>query len=361
MLCRKEVNMELYMGSRIAELRKAKGMTQEQLAAELGISAPAVSKWETDSSYPDITLLCPLARALGTDVDNLLAYEEELSQEKVAEYAQRILKIKQEQGTEKAEEELEKLLHQYPNSIPLKYQAVALLTLILEMQSPPAAPSAQDRGRKRKRELLQQIYESKNREYLSPAIASLAALELQEEHLEEAEALLQELPQPVDDATGLWVQLYLKKGQPRKAEEILQKRLFTLLCQASICLTMMIERTVPEEQKALELCGIYRKLEEIIYEGTGNSALVSAAVYGNAGREQQAADCLVSYLESYAEGAPRPNPLLFAPAISRTDEERSSTKEIREMMLRGIMADEVLAKLCERDEVQTALRQGEWI
>ena len=87
MLCRKEVNMELNMGNRIAELRKAKGMTQEQLAAALGISAPAVSKWETGSSYPDITLLCPLARVLGTDVDTLLAYEEELSQEKAAEYA----------------------------------------------------------------------------------------------------------------------------------------------------------------------------------------------------------------------------------------------------------------------------------
>ena len=48
--------MELKIGSKIAELRKAKGMTQEQLALALGISAPAVSKWETDNSYPDITL-----------------------------------------------------------------------------------------------------------------------------------------------------------------------------------------------------------------------------------------------------------------------------------------------------------------
>lgn len=353
--------MELHIGSRIAELRRAKGMTQEQLAAELGISAPAVSKWETDSSYPDITLLCPLARALGTDVDNLLAYEEELSQETAAKYAQQILKIRQEQGTEKAEEELERILHQYPNSIPLKYQAVALLTFILEIQSPPAAPSQQDRGRKRKRELLQQIYESKNKEYLSPAIASLAALELQEEHLEKAEALLQELHQPVDDATGLWVQLYLKKGQPRKAEEILQKRLFTLLCQASGCLSQMIEKTEEEEQKALELCGFYRKLEEIIYEGAGNGALVSAVVYGKAGQEQQAAGCLVSYLESYAGGGSKPNPLLFAPAISGADEERTLPKEIREMILRGIMADEILAKLCEREEVQRVLHQGGWI
>lgn len=42
--------MELKIGSKIAELRKAKGMTQEQLALALGISAPAVSKWETEVS-----------------------------------------------------------------------------------------------------------------------------------------------------------------------------------------------------------------------------------------------------------------------------------------------------------------------
>ena len=52
----------LKIGANIAALRKEKGFTQEQLAAMIGVSAPAVSKWETGNSYPDITLLCPLAR-----------------------------------------------------------------------------------------------------------------------------------------------------------------------------------------------------------------------------------------------------------------------------------------------------------
>ena len=43
--------MELKLGANIAALRKAKGMTQEQLAAALGISSPAVSKWETGVSH----------------------------------------------------------------------------------------------------------------------------------------------------------------------------------------------------------------------------------------------------------------------------------------------------------------------
>ena len=47
------------IGAQIAALQRAKGLTQEQLAEMLGVSAPAVSKWETDSSYPDITCSAP--------------------------------------------------------------------------------------------------------------------------------------------------------------------------------------------------------------------------------------------------------------------------------------------------------------
>ena len=49
---------------RIITLRKELSMTQEQLAQELGITAQAVSKWETGQSYPDITLLPKLADQL---------------------------------------------------------------------------------------------------------------------------------------------------------------------------------------------------------------------------------------------------------------------------------------------------------
>lgn len=83
---------ELKLGANIAALRKAKGMTQEQLAA-LGISSPAVSKWETNSSYPDITLLCPLARALDTNVDMLLNYEKILSSDVIEQKMNEILSV----------------------------------------------------------------------------------------------------------------------------------------------------------------------------------------------------------------------------------------------------------------------------
>ena len=60
------------IGRRIARFRKAKNMTQEELANQLGISSQAVSKWENDASCPDITLLPQLCRVLGVTTDDLL-------------------------------------------------------------------------------------------------------------------------------------------------------------------------------------------------------------------------------------------------------------------------------------------------
>lgn len=59
----------------IAHYRKCLGYTQEQLAAQLGITAQSISKWENELSSPDISLLPELARALGVDVNALFAQD----------------------------------------------------------------------------------------------------------------------------------------------------------------------------------------------------------------------------------------------------------------------------------------------
>ena len=59
----------------IKRLRLEKNLTQEQLAAKLGISAQAVSKWETSETYPDGTLLVPLANELEVSLDELFGNE----------------------------------------------------------------------------------------------------------------------------------------------------------------------------------------------------------------------------------------------------------------------------------------------
>lgn len=59
------------LSQNIKRLRLEKNMTQEQLASSLGISAQAVSKWETSETYPDGSLLVPLAQELEVSLDEL--------------------------------------------------------------------------------------------------------------------------------------------------------------------------------------------------------------------------------------------------------------------------------------------------
>ncbi len=67
--------MKETFGERFTRLRKAKGMTQEDVAKQVTISPQAVSKWENDISSPDITMIGQLADILGVSVDELLGRE----------------------------------------------------------------------------------------------------------------------------------------------------------------------------------------------------------------------------------------------------------------------------------------------
>ena len=109
---------QMRIGGHIAALRKAKGLTQEQLAAQLGVTAPAVSKWETDSSYPDITLLCPLARALGVNVDELLQFEEKPSDQEVVAHINDVMQTAMQGDAAAAEAGLDALECYYPEHTP---------------------------------------------------------------------------------------------------------------------------------------------------------------------------------------------------------------------------------------------------
>lgn len=63
-------------GAMIKRLREGKGMTQHLLAEKIGVSEKAVSKWETGRGYPDISLIEPLAEALGVSIIELFSGED---------------------------------------------------------------------------------------------------------------------------------------------------------------------------------------------------------------------------------------------------------------------------------------------
>lgn len=97
------MNKQIF-GTYIAENRKQLGMTQAQLADRLHVTDKAVSKWERGLSYPDVTLLEPLAEALSVSIDALLrcrmpadeGKEQTMTEERNSEPIQTVMEISKE-------------------------------------------------------------------------------------------------------------------------------------------------------------------------------------------------------------------------------------------------------------------------
>lgn len=329
------------IGANIAALRKAKGLTQEQLASRLGISAPAVSKWETDSSYPDITLLCPLARALGTNVDTLLQFEETLSDQQVTERINAVLretlKPDQPQSWQTAQAQLEDLLHRYPNCTPLKYNVVASYDALL-MFFPTIEEAVRQNWRQRQRALLEEVRASGNAAYWQSATLGLASDEIAYGDPEKGAALLKELPDHAGDPTSVWALYHLKKDQPEEALKLTQKRLYQLVSQVQICLiTMMNPRMIPAPQKLLKLAKTYHTVAQT-FGLSDTSGGPEMEVWLRLEDFEKAAGCLANYVEALVGPAVFPDADLFSPGLEyeKKEGQRASTREMRLLLLKNL-------------------------
>ena len=82
----------------IRRLRREKGLTQEQVAQALGITATAVNKWERGASCPDLALLSPLARLLDTDLNGLLSFRAQPEGAEIARMTEELCQLGRAEG-----------------------------------------------------------------------------------------------------------------------------------------------------------------------------------------------------------------------------------------------------------------------
>ena len=127
--------MNIKLSENIRAFRKARSLTQEQLAEALGVTVGAVYKWEAGLSTPDIDLIIALADLFDTSVDVLLGYEMKSSKQaatvtRLKEY----LHSRDKSGLAEAE----KALLRYPNSFDVVHQSATLYYLFGIMTCDPA-------------------------------------------------------------------------------------------------------------------------------------------------------------------------------------------------------------------------------
>lgn len=119
--------IDMKIGKVIRKYRKELNLTQEEMAARLGVTAPAVNKWEKGVSLPDITLLTPIARLLNITLETLLSFQENLT---AAEIGDLIKELDQKIETEPYDKIFQygsSLIHKYPNCYQLIWQIAVVL------------------------------------------------------------------------------------------------------------------------------------------------------------------------------------------------------------------------------------------
>ena len=106
------------MGKIIKALRRQRGLTQEELAAAVGVTAQAVSKWENDTGMPDISQVVPLANFFGVKTDVLFG----MAGEKRGDPIQEIIEGCRDMSSAEEYDALKKALREYPGDMRLLFQ-----------------------------------------------------------------------------------------------------------------------------------------------------------------------------------------------------------------------------------------------
>lgn len=243
---------ESNIGAVIALHRKRLAMTQEQLAERVGVSPPAVSKWETSASCPDVALLAHIARALGTDVNALLSFTVTLSQAELLAAVKEVCQLGEEDGAA-AMERIRALTRRYPTDAALRFQ---LASLAMGMPPLHGWPEAEKAAAWDFAEEGLAYVRQHGEEGLRPtATFLLAGLLLNREKLDAAEKLLESLPVLPLAPQTLYAALYQKRGQPEKAWHLARIQLMTGGQTVLQALAMLAASDAPDAGRALEAYG----------------------------------------------------------------------------------------------------------
>ena len=248
----------------IREKRRAMGFTQEQMADYLGVSAPAVNKWESGTTCPDLAILPALARLLGTDPNTLLCFHENLSKEEIAAYGNEVAETARQGDLEKTMELVKKRIKEYPRCGALLYQMATLLRGIRILFTYPEEKVEQVQALAVT--LLERAMECEDKNAADLSRYALAAMYIQEEAYEKAGELIEQLPEYQSiDKRQLQIMMYMKEGKNQEAAELLERKLNGLIQEVFLMLDQLATVSVREgeNKRAWELAKYSQKVMEI--------------------------------------------------------------------------------------------------
>lgn len=259
--------MNLQIGEQIKIGRIKKGWTQQELAISLGVTTQAVSKWETESSYPDITMLPIIARSLNVSIDQLMNFNPDLPEKEVKRIVEKAVDNYVEKGFEIGYDYVKDILNLYPNSIALKFYLGSLFQGFLLEENLLKKEKIQELYLESTK-LYEEVLASGLREFDYKTRIILVGNYMMLKEFDKAEKMIDSLPEDSQDKEFLYGNLYVVTGEKEKAKEIHLKNLkYTgnkLLATMQVLATLYIEEDI---DKALEQIKKAVEISEILNYG----------------------------------------------------------------------------------------------
>ncbi|CCL13728.1 HTH-type transcriptional regulator [Clostridioides difficile] len=231
--------MQIKIGKVIQCLRKERNLTQEQLAKFIGVSTPAVSKWESGNSYPDIELLPLLADFFNVSIDKLLNYKIDLSEEEVMKIYKELesgfARIEIDLSTEEPKEEfrqdlesVKKLSNMYIEKYPKSYLLKLRICSLYQMYSYKFGKSELNDRVKETTNILEDIVRNTDDiQIKETALIILSNAYCMLEDYEKAELYLNMIHKSIGDTSVNLAMIYLNQNRLEEAEILLQNKLFS--------------------------------------------------------------------------------------------------------------------------------------
>ncbi|MEG1475237.1 MAG: helix-turn-helix transcriptional regulator [Longicatena sp.] len=239
--------MELMIGKKLKKLRTLKAYTQEDIASLCNVSNVAVSKWENNITYPDITTLPILARIFDVSIDELLSFEKLLSDSEVKQLGNETLELFQTKSFDEAFSHCKELIHDYPNNELLKI-TLSGISMSVTMLCYPQNEANAEKYMQFAEELSREVTHSSLLQYKQTAIVQLVSFLSLKNNVQEALDLLQTLPK-ISNTTSLEVSLYYQQKEYQKAKKIAQQQLYVDFNNLAMNISTLINIANQENNK----------------------------------------------------------------------------------------------------------------
>lgn len=239
------------MNEIIREKRKELDMTQEQMAAYLGVTAPAVHKWEKGTSLPDVAILPALARVLKIDLNTLFAYEKELTDQEINMFCNDVMMKMQEQDYDAGFELAMGKVREFPNCERLIYNLAAMLDGSLTLFCVEESQTYSEEIEK----LYERAAKADDEKVCNFAKQMLIIKALGKQEFDKAEKLWETLPEVTIDKKRLRIIICINRGNHDEAIKLLEEKLYVSASDLQNCLVdLMLSLGRTEREEEMEFC-----------------------------------------------------------------------------------------------------------